>query len=485
MNYINLDNGIFINSQVPLDPKGVAFTVAQLEDLGEDGSMPYKYYNGLTVFCVENGNFYAWVEVGTYSSSGLLVNNFTYPIGFVTPFFDYGGKSFNFYIVGGGSGSTFVNTASPPVTIGGYNAGEPATPSGGFDVQAAFDKLLFPAVQPTISNFTATPQPKYNQPVPFNVNINWNLQINSTGASIQTITLEWKRSNSSTWLNSDIQINADNLGGVHTINTIDNNNLSYRLTVVDTQGATRTSIITRTIENYQSPSVTIVKTPSANTIERGVLLGTTAGSNIVRNTQFALITGYTIQKRTNPKEDKSGVWSSWINLNSSAGTDLGTPVYINATGITNYNDENEAVTQYRVLVTDSGEANNDPFGLTETKKILPYFYGKSLNPISIGQGIFDTATKVVSTSLEDLSIIFNASAEYLWFATPVGSPTKTKWFITTLNSGDIQGTTNLWKDPSIISVISPDGLWTQDYKVYITNDPTSTANGLPIQFYNN
>ena len=45
----------------------------------------------------------------------------------------------------------YTNTALLPNTQGGYFQGEPATPSEGLTVQEAFDKLLFPATQPTIS----------------------------------------------------------------------------------------------------------------------------------------------------------------------------------------------------------------------------------------------------------------------------------------------------------------------------------------------
>lgn len=48
-------------------------------------------------------------------------------------------------------GGVFVNTNPVPSTIGGFIAGEPATPPEGLDLQKFGTKLIYPAAQPTIS----------------------------------------------------------------------------------------------------------------------------------------------------------------------------------------------------------------------------------------------------------------------------------------------------------------------------------------------
>lgn len=366
----------------------------------------------------------------------------------------------------------YINTNPVPITIGGYIAGQPATPPDGLDIQQAIDKFLFPAVNPTISNFVATPQPEFNQPTPYNINVSWGIVINSVGADIDTLTLEWRRGTSGAF--TALAVNNNDTSFVHQITSVSNVNIQYRLTVVDTQGASQSTTITRNIENYAAPTGSLTKIPSPNIIERGV--NTTLNGSVTRNRQHAIISNVKFQKRINN--------GSWITEEEFDSVDLGT--LINITEFISNNGNNDSKVYFRLLVTDSGNSNDNQIAYTSTDLILPYFYGKSSSDITPNQGLFDdvNTSKVLASSEGTVSIVFNASAEFLWFATPEGSTTKTNWFVTALNAGDIGGSTNLWASPITLSIESPDGLWTQNYKIYVTNSATSTANGVAMELRN-
>ena len=361
------------------------------------------------------------------------------------------------------SNSLFTNTNLVPETVGGYLEGQPATTPSGFNLQESLDKLLFKPISPVLT-LSATPQPEFNQPVNYNIDLTWTVEIKSVGASIDTLSLEYRR-DSGAW--TTLTTNTSLTTFTHTITTVDNRNIDYRLTVTDTQGASKTISTTRSVQNYSQPSRSITKAPFQNVIERGVDI--TINSSVTRNRQYAIISNVKLQKSVNG--------GAWATVREENGADLG--ALINLTEYTSDNGNNDSQIKFRILVTDSGNSNNAQIAITTTDLILPYFYGKSSSAITPAQGIFTGANKVVSNSNGTININFNANAEYLWFATPVGSTTKTHWFVTGANNGFIGvDSTDLWKAPVIMQIVSPNNLWTQDYKIYVTNFATTTGNDI-------
>ena len=109
----------------------------------------------------------------------------------------------------------------------------------------------------------------------------------------------------------------------------------------------------------------------------------------------------------------------------------------------------------------------------------PIFWGTSAMPItpSAIQAAIDagTANRALVSAENDISIDYEAAEEYIWFAYWDGYNPKTKWGIGTADTADIGGSTNLFGDYSLINPTSPLGLWAgPDFKVYISNYPTST-----------
>jgi hypothetical protein len=114
--------------------------------------------------------------------------------------------------------------------------------------------------------------------------------------------------------------------------------------------------------------------------------------------------------------------------------------------------------------------------------IYPYFWGKSsTQPTSetIANAIQSgTANKVLAVGSGTLTITYNASSEYVWFAVQTGYGNKSTWYNTALNNGTI-GTGQFISSPVSQPVTSPDGYWTGvTYKIYISGYATTTSGSL-------
>jgi hypothetical protein len=125
--------------------------------------------------------------------------------------------------------------------------------------------------------------------------------------------------------------------------------------------------------------------------------------------------------------------------------------------------------------SDTGFGSN----LSTITGYYPYFYGKEstqqtdsdiVNIIESGSGF----TKVVNNGSGSLSMSFNAVGEWPWFAIYDVYPTKSTWYQSPLNNGDIGLVpTDLFGSPSTLSVTSIDGYWTVNFKIYPSNKVTT------------
>ncbi len=125
--------------------------------------------------------------------------------------------------------------------------------------------------------------------------------------------------------------------------------------------------------------------------------------------------------------------------------------------------------------------------------IYPYFYGKvasggapaGINRPAATAALVTGGTKVVASSTGTISITFSATSDdYLWFAIPQTSTSKTKWYVDALNNGNIGGAVtpagNLFPAESVVSVTTV--LWAGiNYKVYISNYQTATTGAMEMR----
>jgi len=98
-------------------------------------------------------------------------------------------------------------------------------------------------------------------------------------------------------------------------------------------------------------------------------------------------------------------------------------------------------------------------------------------------GGLTTGNKVVALSTATICANFNSTLDdYLWFATPAASTTKTKWWVSNLNCGTIGGVVspagNLFPAPDTVTGVTSvgTGSWSgQSYQVYVSNKQTPST----------
>ena len=118
--------------------------------------------------------------------------------------------------------------------------------------------------------------------------------------------------------------------------------------------------------------------------------------------------------------------------------------------------------------------------------IYPYYWGKlssgSRPPVT--NSLVTGGTKVVGAVGTSVSVTFNSSAEWTWFAMPSTCASRTKWFQGAApNCGDIAVLpTDKYPDECVISITSGQGCWSSvNYKVYMSGS-AATDGSTPIEF---
>jgi hypothetical protein len=132
------------------------------------------------------------------------------------------------------------------------------------------------------------------------------------------------------------------------------------------------------------------------------------------------------------------------------------------------------------------QLSGNTFGTTTytISTIFPYFWGISAtlpDVNSIASAISGgTANKVLADASGTLTITYNVTNQYIWFAYQNTYTTKTKWYVNALNNGNIDGsyiTTAVTKTAN-----SPDGYWAGiTYKMHWSVYGTTVTS---IQFQN-
>ena len=193
-----------------------------------------------------------------------------------------------------------------------------------------------------------------------------------------------------------------------------------------------------------------------------------------------------------------------VQPNSIAIRDVNANVLI-ASGLANDGSENvdigTIVNTSPISQNWRGEAVNTqstPFnsGNFNVSSIYPVFYGKVASggagsgqnrPVA-NQALINSGTKLVIPSNGTITLSFNTTPDdYMWFAIPASSTSKTIWFVNALNTGNIGGAVfaggNLFPDPEIVSIDSPTVLWNGiNYKIYIANYQSAVS--LPMELRN-
>jgi hypothetical protein len=137
----------------------------------------------------------------------------------------------------------------------------------------------------------------------------------------------------------------------------------------------------------------------------------------------------------------------------------------------------------------------EPSVPTPAPVVVPYFYGKvDVGSVEVGvnrpvasENLVKSGTKVSLDSSGTISINFNSSAnDYIFFAIPVSSAAKTKWFVSSLNTGDIGGAVsvggNLFPNADLVNItLTNPLLGLVQYRVYISNYQVETGSIIQLR----
>lgn len=101
-NYNDIPTGLRVPASVPQDVKMWIKNANDLIDLGPNNSLAFTYYKGLRVYAAVEREVYEWMEIregGGKNFTALLPSHFVYPMGYSVNGIDYGGESYNFYLI--------------------------------------------------------------------------------------------------------------------------------------------------------------------------------------------------------------------------------------------------------------------------------------------------------------------------------------------------------------------------------------------------
>lgn len=140
--------------------------------------------------------------------------------------------------------------------------------------------------------------------------------------------------------------------------------------------------------------------------------------------------------------------------------------------------------------TNNPQAPGTKFSaITTITGIYPFFWGLSLTPPTTGTIAAaiaaGTANKILLPAGGTITVPFNnaPTAQYLWVAHAAAYTTKTKWFVTEVNKGDIGGPTNTFGSVQTINVTSPSPVYWSgiSYKMYISNFTTIVPGNMELR----
>lgn len=273
-------------------------------------------------------------------------------------------SSFGFMGGGGASGGNAKFRNNIPVslsggkTVGRYTTGE-TIPSAGLTAEQVFNLIAVEPINPTV-NLTSPTSIAFNQSAINNV-LNFSYVINSLGASVQSVSLEWRRNNTGSWTvlttNTALTTYTHSLtdplqfSGATNSNGSNTQPFNYRYTVTDTAGATATATFSITPQVYATPTISFsAPATSLNGVQTNTLreignISSQLQGSISSNRANVALVSYQLQYSVT-----SG--GSWVNIGSAVGIS-GLTATIPATTHNDVALINSTSIWYRTVVVDT------------------------------------------------------------------------------------------------------------------------------------
>lgn len=287
--------------------------------------------------------------------------------------------------------------------------------------------------------------------------------------------------NAAVWKTRNIVQVLDTILFPDVLPTYTNPTISFSGTVSGTQeiGSTITQTMTSTgTKNDANTFTAIAFRRGGSTINTNTALVVTATTNVAD--QF----GYTNPNRPNFTYTGTNTNIFVVIAGSTSWDAQGNY------GAGNVKKNNKGVDDVRapaVRNVNAPQAACTTFGSSSTSitGIYPYFWGVSAGAPTVGDIATaiaaGTTNKVLTAASGTVTVTFGAVAQYVWMAHIATDTSKTKWYNTALNNGDI-GPGQFILSPVLQNVNSPDGYWTsQSFKVYISGFATTTSGSIEFR----
>jgi hypothetical protein len=248
------------------------------------------------------------------------------------------------------------------------------------------------------------------------------------------------------------------------------------------------NVSTATVEVGSTFSQTITVTGTKNDAGNFSFLNISRNSSQISSTSsptasaagnIASQFGYTDPNNPNSAFTHSYVESYVIPTGSTTSTTTYKASGNYASGLPKLN--NKGVTDTRTAAVRSTSAPQLSANTFETSTstitgIFPYFWGKSATEPTVAtvQTAISggTSTKVLASASGNLTIAYNASTEFLWFAHLATYGDKTQWYVAADNKGTM-GSDSLFDTAVQATVNSPTSLWSgATFDIYLGNYAT-------------
>lgn len=245
------------------------------------------------------------------------------------------------------------------------------------------------------------------------VNLSFSYIINSLGASVDTVSLEWRRGNTGSW----VQLTSDT-GATTYVHNIDDSGdrfntslLNYRYIVTDTEGMSITVTHNVTPQTYAAPTISStingnVTSPETQTYrEKGNVNSSPYGS-ISSNRSLVNITAWQLER--------SYDGGSWTTINSGTGLSdlsISIPITPDTSIPTSANSVQYRITYVDEYTTGTGGAQFISFGYFN-------YVGVSTNTVLNATQIIALGNVAFATSTSRTYTYTTSGTEYAYYAYP-------------------------------------------------------------------
>jgi len=305
--------------------------------------------------------------------------------------------------------------------FGKYVQGDTIPAIGKTAVEVIKDALIA-ALAPTVSLTSSTTIP-FNQTAISNI-LGLTYTINSLGASVSGVTLEWRRNSAGAY--TTLSTNTGITAFTHTLtdSAFNSQAFNYRYTVRDSVGATAEATKNITPTAYSAPTRTITLTgtnttsPETSTSREKGNVASTISAVITRNSPNVEITSWQWQYQENGAGAYSDIGTATVVTGNPSSVSTG------ATGHSTANTVSSAV--YRLKVTDAYQDSISSSVTTNSSTINYYnyiFYGATGSAPTTSSNVRSLPSKslYISTSNPSNPFTLNTGSVYKDFTVALPS----------------------------------------------------------------